>query len=74
MAGASGLGLRHPLLKLVADRHGVSSQRVALAWLLSKSPNVIPIPGARRPATIIDSLLAETLVLTPDDLELLGQE
>jgi aryl-alcohol dehydrogenase-like predicted oxidoreductase len=74
VAGASGLGLRHPLLKLVADRHGVSSQRVALAWLLSKSPNVIPIPGARRPATIIDSLLAETLVLTPDDLELLGQE
>jgi len=68
---ASGLGARHPLLKQVADRHGLSPQRVALAWLLAKAPTLIPIPGARRPATIVDSLLAETTVLTPDDIEML---
>src|SRR4051794_17370010 len=32
----------------VARAHGVSPQQVALAWMLAKSPRVIPIPGARR--------------------------
>jgi aryl-alcohol dehydrogenase-like predicted oxidoreductase len=52
----------------VAGRHGVSPQRVCLAWHLAKSPVSIPIPGASRPETIIDSLAADTLELTTDDL------
>lgn len=52
----------------VAGRHGVSPQRVCLAWHLAKSPVSIPIPGASRPETIIDSLAADTLELTADDL------
>ena len=52
-----------------AARHGVSPQRVALAWLLSLSPRVIPIPGASRPETIVDSLRAAELVLEDDELE-----
>jgi len=72
--GASGLGRRHPSLERVAKRHAVSAQRVALAWLLAKSPNLIPIPGARRPATIMDSLLAGTVVLTPDEVAMIDQE
>jgi aryl-alcohol dehydrogenase-like predicted oxidoreductase len=70
-AAAGGLGARHRNLREVADRHGVSPQRVAIAWLLAKAPNVIPIPGARRPATIVDSLQASALRLTPEELELL---
>lgn len=52
----------------VAERHGVSPQRVCLAWHLAKSPVVIPIPGASRPETIQDSAQADTLQLTPADL------
>jgi aryl-alcohol dehydrogenase-like predicted oxidoreductase len=52
-----------------AERHGVSPQRVALAWLLSLSPRVIPIPGASRPETITDSLQAAELVLDGEELE-----
>jgi aryl-alcohol dehydrogenase-like predicted oxidoreductase len=52
-----------------AARHGVSPQRVALAWLLSLSPRVIPIPGASRPETITDSLQAAELGLDADELE-----
>jgi aryl-alcohol dehydrogenase-like predicted oxidoreductase len=52
-----------------AERHGVSPQRVALAWLLSLSPRVIPIPGASRPKTIIDSLAAAGLALDADELQ-----
>ena len=72
--GASGLGKRHPSLERVAKMHAVSARRVALAWLLAKSTNLIPIPGARRPATITDSLLAETVVLTADEVAIIDQE
>jgi aryl-alcohol dehydrogenase-like predicted oxidoreductase len=55
----------------VAERYGVSPQRVCLAWHLSKSPVVIPIPGASRPATIMDSAQAPSLELTASDFALL---
>lgn len=45
-----------------------SPQRVTLAWLLAQSPVVLPIPGASRPGTIRDSVLATDLVLTADDV------
>jgi aryl-alcohol dehydrogenase-like predicted oxidoreductase len=63
------LGQRHPAFAEVAGRHGVSPQRVALAWELAKAPVVIPIPGARRPETIADSAAAATLRLDDDDLD-----
>jgi aryl-alcohol dehydrogenase-like predicted oxidoreductase len=56
----------------VGRRHGVSAERVAIAWELSLSAAVIPIPGATRPETILDSLGAGDLVLDPADLEILG--
>jgi aryl-alcohol dehydrogenase-like predicted oxidoreductase len=53
----------------VADAHGVSPQRVILAWMLAKAPVVIPIPGASRPETIIDSAAAADLQLSPGELD-----
>jgi len=35
-------------VQAVAERSGATSGQVALAWLLAKSPNVIPIPGTKR--------------------------
>ncbi|KUL43840.1 aldo/keto reductase [Streptomyces sp. NRRL F-4489] len=48
----------------VAAEHGVSPQQIALAWLLTRSPAVIPVPGASRPASITDSARAADLVLS----------
>ena len=53
----------------VADARGVSPHQVALAWLLSLSPVVIPIPGASRPESIEDSVRAVDLELTPEERE-----
>ena len=53
----------------VARQHGVSVHRVLLAWLRAQSPNIVPLAGASRPATIRDS--ATALDLTPEDLDLL---
>jgi aryl-alcohol dehydrogenase-like predicted oxidoreductase len=59
-------------VRAAAERHGVSPQQVALAWLLSLGPTVIPIPGSRRPETITDSLAAARLRLDDDELAAIG--
>jgi aryl-alcohol dehydrogenase-like predicted oxidoreductase len=53
----------HPVLKELAAEYEVSPYRVALAWLLSKNENVLPIPGASKPASISDSAQAAALRL-----------
>src|SRR3954463_4166640 len=63
---------RHDPVHDAAEAHGVSPQRVALAWLLSLSEVVIPIPGASRPESILDSVKAVDLELTDDELAAIG--
>jgi aryl-alcohol dehydrogenase-like predicted oxidoreductase len=65
---AAEVGSRYSPVAAVAQAHGVSPQRVVLAWLLALSPAVVPIPGSTRPETIVDSVAATTLQLTPDEL------
>jgi aryl-alcohol dehydrogenase-like predicted oxidoreductase len=47
----------------IARAREVTPYQVVLAWELSLSPTVIPIPGASRPASIIDSARAADLEL-----------
>lgn len=70
--GARGLGQRFPQVARIAEAHGVSPQRVVLAWQLSLGDHVIPIPGAGRPESITDSAAAMTLRLDADELETLN--
>jgi aryl-alcohol dehydrogenase-like predicted oxidoreductase len=65
---AGELGSRFAPFQSVADAHGVSPQRVVLAWMLAKAPVVIPIPGSSRPETIRDSVQAVDLTLSADEL------
>jgi len=51
----------------VAKRRGVSVHRVLLAWLREQAPNVVPLAGASKPASISDS--AGLLALSDQDLE-----
>ncbi|HST48673.1 aldo/keto reductase [Jatrophihabitans sp.] len=55
----------------VAARSGATAAQVALRWLLGFRPCVIPIPGTRRPARVIENALAATVDLSPDDAALL---
>ena len=68
MANAADLGSTHAAFAEVARERGVSPQQVCLAWLLAKAPVVIPIPGARRPESVLSSVAAAELSLTPDEL------
>ena len=65
---ASDLGSSYAPFQKVADAHGVSPQRVTLAWMLATSPVVIPIPGSSRPETAEDSAAAADLELTAAEL------
>ncbi len=63
----------HDPVAAAAEAHGVSPQQVALAWLLSLSPAVIPIPGASRPESIQDSVKAAELELSHQELAAIGE-
>jgi aryl-alcohol dehydrogenase-like predicted oxidoreductase len=65
---AAELGDRNTAFAEVAEAHGASPQQVCLAWMLTKSPVVIPIPGASRPESIRSSAEATHLELTADEL------
>jgi aryl-alcohol dehydrogenase-like predicted oxidoreductase len=65
------LEANQPIVDLVvdiADRKGVTPGQVALAWLLAKSPSIVPIPGSRRPARVTKNLLAADVSLSADDI------
>ncbi|UQI45784.1 aldo/keto reductase [Streptomyces sp. HU2014] len=63
----TGHGTYEPFHEVARD-HGVSPQQVCLAWLLALSPAVVPIPGARRTASIRDSAAAADLVLSAAEI------
>jgi len=68
MREAKALGSQVADFAAVAEDRGVSPQQVALAWLLAISPCVIPIPGASRPESVLDSVRGVDLVLDPEEL------
>jgi aryl-alcohol dehydrogenase-like predicted oxidoreductase len=59
-------------LEAVAKRHGASVFQVALAWLLAKSPVMLPIPGTSSVAHLEDNVGAAGLELSAEDLARLG--
>ncbi|AJT70145.1 aldo/keto reductase [Streptomyces chattanoogensis] len=66
--GPSGAASAGTAFHRIAAERGVSPQQIALAWLLARSPVVIPVPGASRPASIRDSAQAVQLKLSTVEL------
>ncbi len=68
VSAAGSLDAQAPAFAEVAAELGVSVYQVTLAWHLAQSDVVLPIPGASRPASIIDSAAATHLTLTDEQL------
>jgi aryl-alcohol dehydrogenase-like predicted oxidoreductase len=68
IGGAGQLGARARAFQEVAEEVGATPQQVALAWELSLSPVVVPIPGSSRPETIVASARAAEVELSGDQL------
>ncbi len=56
-------------VKALAEARGCTSAQLALAWLLSRGPDVVPIPGTRSIARLDENAAAAHLVLSADELK-----
>jgi aryl-alcohol dehydrogenase-like predicted oxidoreductase len=55
-----------------AKRHGVTPGQVALAWLLGRSPVILPIPGTTSPAHLEENVAAASLSLDDEEVQAIG--
>ena len=71
LGGGSGIeALREePALTEIAHAHGATVFQIALAWLLRKRDNILPIPGASRISSAVSSAHAAKIELTDEDME-----
>src|SRR5216110_1468475 len=68
IGGGRGLKPENPLEKAAKD-HGVSAVQVAIAWLLERSPVMLPIPGTSSVPHLEENIAAAKLILTPEELK-----
>jgi aryl-alcohol dehydrogenase-like predicted oxidoreductase len=52
----------------LAAAKGCTSGQLALAWVLSRGDDVVPIPGTKRRSYLEENAAADDVVLTPDEL------
>ena len=64
---------REEPLAAIAHERGVSPAELALAWLLDLAPNIVAIPGARRPETARSSARAASMRLDEHERARLGR-
>ncbi len=57
----------------IAERHGATEAQIALAWLLRRSPTMLPIPGSLSIEHVRENLGALEIELTDDDYEGLAE-
>jgi aryl-alcohol dehydrogenase-like predicted oxidoreductase len=73
---ASGQLTRHPhsALNEIARRLGAAPGQVALAWMLRRSPAILPIPGTSNPEHVQQNVEAAALRLSEQDWRRLDSE
>ena len=55
-------------VRAVALRKGATPAQIALAWLLHKGPDIVPIPGTRRRGYLEENLAAAAVLLSADEM------
>jgi pyridoxine 4-dehydrogenase len=58
---------RIPPVLAAANSHRVSARQIALAWLLARSPRVLPIPGSGSPEHVAENVAAASIELTSSE-------
>jgi aryl-alcohol dehydrogenase-like predicted oxidoreductase len=66
------LDLVRPLLDM-AKKKGCAPGQLALAWLLARGRDIVPIPGTKRPARLEENVAAAEVSLTPEEVEVLRE-
>jgi aryl-alcohol dehydrogenase-like predicted oxidoreductase len=55
----------------IANTKHAKPGQIALAWLLQKSPSIVPIPGTKRRTYLEENVAAATISLTPAEMKAL---
>lgn len=64
------LEANQPLIQLIetyAKAKNATDAQIALAWMLHKYPNVVPIPGSKNQERILENLAAWDVILTDEE-------
>ena len=61
------------ILEEMAQAHGATPGQVALAWLLARSPVMLPIPGTSKVAHLEENVAAANLVLSAEEFAALDE-
>lgn len=64
----------YAVLSEIADAKGASPHQVAIAWLVAKSPVVLPIPGASRKEALEDPIRALEVSLSEAGVDRIERE
>ena len=56
----------------IAQAHDATTGQIALAWLLHKSPSMIPIPGTSSATHLEENVAAATIELSADQMATLA--
>jgi aryl-alcohol dehydrogenase-like predicted oxidoreductase len=65
-------GLAGEELERIAAAHGVTPSQIALAWLLKRSPAIVPIPGTLSLDHVRENVAAREIELTDDEFDALA--
>jgi aryl-alcohol dehydrogenase-like predicted oxidoreductase len=71
VSGPEALAANQPVVDLVKEigaHTGVTRGQVALAWLLAKAPNIVPIPGTRKIDRLRENIAAVEVSLSAADI------
>ncbi len=72
--GVGSFGKAHPALDAVAAAHDATPAQVALAWLLARSPVMLPIPGTSSVAHLEENWGARRIALSPSEVESIARD
>ena len=64
---------RRAAVAVAAEKYGVTDRQIVLAWLLARSPQILPIPGTGTPAHAEDNIAAASLELSPQEIRAISQ-
>jgi pyridoxine 4-dehydrogenase len=70
---AGGLANPGALLDTIAQRHRASPGQIALAWVLKRSPVMLPIPGTSKLAHLEENVAAAEVALSDEEFAILDQ-
>ena len=59
--------------RCIASAHGATPSQVAIAWLLQRSPVIVPIPGTSKVAHLEENVTARDIVLSDEEFAALDE-